>query len=107
MNKIIKYIIMKKLFISAAIILGSVSGFATASPDLHVPKITVTVQDDFTEIKTEEVPDAVRTAIKTAYPDATLDKAYVNTLKEYKLEITVRDQKATVYADANGNWIKK
>ena len=27
--------------------------------------------------------------------------------KEYKIEISVGDQKAAVFADANGNWIKK
>lgn len=98
---------MKKLFVSAAIILGTVTGFATSTPSaFNLPKV-VSLNEEFKEIKAEEVPDAVKTSLKTAYPDATLDKAYVNAAKEYKLEITVRDQKATVYADANGNWLKK
>jgi hypothetical protein len=33
--------------------------------------------------------------------------AYINSKKEYKLEISVGDQKSTVYKDANGTWIQK
>lgn len=99
---------MKKLILSAAIVLGSFSTFATTLPTSNTPTTNVSVtQDEFKEIKAEEVPDAVKTALKTAYPDATIAKAYVSEKKEYKLDITVGDQKATVYADAAGNWIKK
>lgn len=97
---------MKKLIASVAIVLASLTAFATTIPVLSSEK-SVFVQEDFTEIKAEELPEAVKTALKTSYPDATLDKAYVNSSKEYRLDITVGDQKATVYADANGNWIKK
>ena len=97
---------MKKLILVAAVILGSFSTFATSTPIINSEKIIFN-QEDFKEIKKEELPEAVKTALKTSYPDATLDRAYVNSNKEYKLEITVVDQKATVYADANGNWIKK
>jgi len=96
---------MKKIIVTLAIVLGSFTAFATPTPVLNTEK-TIYVQD-FKEIKPEELPDAVKTALKTSYPDATLDKAYANSSKEYKLDITVGDQKATVYADANGNWIKK
>ena len=96
---------MKKLILSIAIVLGSFTAIATTVPVSTTEK-TIYVQD-FKEIKAEELPEAVKNALKTSYPDAKLDKAYVNSNKEYKLEITVVDQKATVYADANGNWIKK
>jgi hypothetical protein len=49
----------------------------------------------------------VKAALETAHPGAILGKAYINEKKEYKLEITVGDQKATVYADAEGNGINK
>lgn len=98
---------MKKLILSVVIVLGSFASIATTTtPTLNFEN-TVLVQEDFKEIKVEELPEAVKTALKTSYPDAKLDKAYVNSNKEYKLDITVVDQKATVYADANGNWIKK
>lgn len=96
---------MKKIIIALAIVFGSFTTFATVSPVSNTEQ-KVLVQD-FKEIKAEELPEAVKTALKTSYPDATLAKAYVNSSNEYKLDITVGDQKATVYADANGNWIKK
>lgn len=98
---------MKKLILSVAIILGSLSTFALVKPIANTQAESVFIQEEYTEVKAEEVPDAIKTALKSAYPDATLDRAYVNAAKEYKLEITVKDQKATVYADANGNWINK
>lgn len=98
---------MKKLILSAAIVLGSFSTFATTLPISNNQTNATRVQDEYKEIKAEEVPDAVKTALKTGYPDAVIEKAYVNEKKEYKLDIAVGDQKATVYADATGNWIKK
>ncbi|HEX8575128.1 MAG TPA: hypothetical protein VF677_02435 [Flavobacterium sp.] len=98
---------MKKLIVSAAVLLGSLSTFATITPVADTRIKFVIQQEDYTEVKVQDVPDVVKTALKTVYPDATLDKAYVNAAKEYKLEISVKDQKATVYADANGNWINK
>lgn len=102
---------MKKLILSVAIVLGSFTAFATMTPVLNTGSAENTEKNsyiqDFREIRAEELPEAVKSALKTSYPDATLDKAYVNSNNEYKLDITVGDQKATVYADANGNWIKK
>lgn len=87
--------------------MGSFASIATTTaPTLNFGN-NAFVQEDFKEITTAELPEAVKTALKTSYPDAKLQKAYVNSNKEYKLDITVIDQKATVYADANGNWIKK
>ncbi|MBF4493735.1 hypothetical protein IRZ83_16345 [Flavobacterium sp. JLP] len=98
---------MKKLILSTAIILGSLSLHATTTTtnDADV-KIAVNFQNEYKEVGTDAVPAAVKTALETAYPGAKLDKAYVNEKKEYKLEISVGDQKATVYSDVNGNWLK-
>ena len=103
----LKINIMKKLILSAAIVLGSLSTYATTLPTTNSVTTSQSIQEEYTEVKLEEVPEAVKAALKTAYPDAILDKAYINANKEYKLEITVGDQKATVYADAEGNWINK
>ena len=96
---------MKKLILSAAIILGSLSIHATTTEAEGV-KIAVNVQDEYKEVATDAVPAAVKTALEKAYPGAQLVKAYTNEKKEYKLEISVGDQKATVYSDVNGNWLK-
>ncbi|SEP15256.1 hypothetical protein SAMN05444671_2912 [Flavobacterium sp. CF108] len=97
---------MKKLAISAAILLGCLSIPAIAEITPNKVKTAVSVQTEYTEISTDVVPAAVKTALQTAYPNAKLEKAYVNDKKEYKLEISVGDQKATVYSDVNGNWLK-
>ncbi|MCC9072738.1 hypothetical protein LNQ49_14215 [Flavobacterium sp. F-65] len=97
---------MKKVILSAAIVLGSLSIYAaTTTVTEPVVKVAI-VQDGYTEVSESAVPVAVKTALQKAYPDVKLDKAYVNEKKEYKLEISVGDQKATVYSDVNGNWIK-
>jgi hypothetical protein len=98
---------MKKLILSAAIILGSFSTFAQTSVATKTIAKTQTVEEKYTEIKLEEVPSSVMLAIKTAKPEAVIEKAYINEKKEYKLDIKVGDQKSTVYTDAAGNAIKK
>ena len=104
---------MKKLILSA-ILLGSISTFAQEGKTTKETKVTTTeaiskssVQENYKEVKSEELPEALKTSLKAGYPDATVTKAYVNDKKEYKIEIAVGDQKATVYADALGNWLKK
>ena len=98
---------MKKLILSAAIVLGSLSTFANAVPTTNSVTNSKSIQEEYIEVKLEEVPEAIKAALKTAYPDAILDKAYINANKEYKLDITVGDKKGNVFADANGKWIKK
>ncbi|TDW45933.1 hypothetical protein EV144_107125 [Flavobacterium sp. 270] len=97
---------MKKLILSTAIVLGSLSIYASTTTTPEKTEVTVSVQNEYTEVSADAVPAAVKTALQTAYPGAKLDKAYVNEKKEYKLEISVKDQKATVYSDVNGNWLK-
>jgi hypothetical protein len=104
---------MKKLILSAAIFLGSLSTFAQASTTTktettaQTAQATQAVEEKYTEIKAEEVPDAVKGALKKAFPTAKLDKAYVNEKKEYKLEVTVGEKAGALYADATGKWITK
>jgi len=97
---------MKKLILSAAIIFASLSIYATTSLPSVEEKTEVTAQAEYTEVSVDTVPVAIKTALEKAYPGAKLVKAYVNDKKEYKLEISVKDQKATVFSDVNGNWLK-
>lgn len=107
---------MKKLILSAAIFLGSLSTFAQASTAAKTAETTQTaqpaqntqaVEEKYTEIKAEELPDAVKGALKKAFPTAVLDKAYVNEKKEYKLQVTIGEKVGALYADAAGKWITK
>jgi hypothetical protein len=98
---------MKKLILSAAIILGGFTAFAQSSVSTKTVTTTQTVEDKYTEVKLEDVPSSVILAVKTAQPEAAIEKAYINEKKEYKLDIKVGDQKSTVYTDAAGNLTKK
>jgi hypothetical protein len=98
---------MKNLFLSAAIVLGGLTSFASTSPISNTIVKTISIQDEYTEIKLEEVPTAVTDALKKAYPDAVLSKAYKNAKSEYKLDVTVGDKVGSLYANADGSWIKK
>lgn len=97
---------MKKLILSAIIVLGSLSTYASIETTPETTKVVLAVQAEYTEVTADAVPAPVKTALQTAYPGAKLDKAFVNEKKEYKLEISVGDQKATVFSDVNGNWLK-
>ncbi|MFQ6601273.1 hypothetical protein [Flavobacterium sp. C3NV] len=97
---------MKKLILSAVIVLGSLSIYASNETTHAQTKVVVSAQTEYTEVSADVVPAAIKTALQTAYPGAKLDKAFVNEKKEYKLEISVGDQKATVFSDVNGNWLK-
>jgi hypothetical protein len=98
---------MKKLILSAAIILGSVSTYAITVPNTVEVVKTTTTQEEYTEVKLEEVPAAIMEALKAASPNAVLDKAYINAAKEYKLEVTIDGKKGNLFADENGKWIQK
>lgn len=98
---------MKKLILSAAIILGGLSiQAATPSESVSVTK-SVTIQDGYTEITADAVPAAVKSTIEKSFPGTKLEKAYKNDKNEYKLEISSGEKKYTVFADASGNIIKK
>lgn len=96
---------MKKLILSAAILLGGVSMQAENVVVTSSMVQSVNVQDEYKEV--DAVPAAIKTALDNAYPGVKLEKAYVNEKKEYKIEITVRGEKSTVYTDATGNILKK
>jgi len=115
---------MKKLILSAAVVLTSLTTFAQATTDSKTEVVTteavavkaksetgitkgVNTQEKYTEIASTEVPAPVHSALEAAHPGAVVQKAFINKVNEYKLDVKVADQKATLYADAAGNWIEK
>ncbi|MGO4771574.1 hypothetical protein ACEN2I_07910 [Flavobacterium sp. W22_SRS_FK3] len=96
---------MKKLILSTAIVLGSLSINAATFRSSTDPVVNLIIQDEYKEV--DAVPAAIKTGLDNAYPGVKLEKAYVNDKKEYKIEITVRGEKSTVYTDEKGNIIKK
>jgi len=101
---------MKNLFLSAAIVLGGFASFAANFTDSTVESNTIeksiSIGDEYTEIKVTELPTAVTDALKKAHSDAVIAKAFKNEKSEYKLEVTVGGKTETLYANADGTWIK-
>ncbi|KVV13227.1 hypothetical protein ACRASX_03855 [Flavobacterium sp. TMP13] len=98
---------MKKLILSAAIVLGSLSTITASASTVNPTVKSVTIADEYTEIKIEELPAAITEALKKAYPDAVLTKAYINESKQYKLDLKVGDKEGSLFADESGNWIQE
>jgi hypothetical protein len=96
---------MKKLILSAAILLGGLSMQAENTVLTTTTVTTINYQDDYKEV--DAVPAAIKKSLDEAYPGVKLDKAYVNSKKEYKIEVTVRGEKSIVYTDAAGTILKK
>lgn len=99
---------MKKLILSSAIVLGSfLSVNAAAIPVINLMNQSLPVQDEYTEIKSDAIPEAVKSTIEKSFPNTKLEKVYVNEKKEYKIEVSKGENKYTVFTDASGNIIKK
>ena len=98
-------------FIIVVFLLHSTSIFAQEEAAATAVEETATeavaAQDDFTEVTAEELPESVTAAVGKNYPTASIDQAYVNEAKQYKLEVSLEDgTSGTLYADENGNWIE-
>jgi len=65
------------------------------------------VVQDYKEVKSADLPQVVQDAVATDFDGATIAKAYKNAQGDYKIELATSDaKKATVYANAKGEWIK-
>lgn len=108
-NALTKFIlIMKKLILSAALLLGTYAASAQTNPETAKSTTTQTTQTQTEkEVKVEEVPAAVINAVKTGYPDVTINSVTVNAANEYTLNVTTGGKTGLVYVDANGKWITK
>ena len=99
---------MKKVFLTAAIILGGLTTYSIqAQVVTQEEEVVNVVQEEYKEIKAESLPQVVKDALAADYPTATLKKAYINDKEEYKLDITVDEVLLAVYVDKEGNWIEK
>ncbi|MHC0446767.1 hypothetical protein ACWA1F_15255 [Flavobacterium sp. 3-218] len=98
---------MKNLFLSAAIVLGGLTSFASTTQVNNTIVKTISIEEEYTEIKLEELPAAITESLKKAYPTAVITKAYKNEKSEYKLDVTVGDKVGNLFANADGTWIQK
>ncbi|WP_282148664.1 hypothetical protein [Algibacter lectus] len=97
---------MKKLILAVAIVASGLSTFALTVNPIQTEISTVSITEDFKEVALENVPTAVTDAVAKDLSTATLNKAYVNSSEQYKLEITMDGTDNVVYADKDGNWLK-
>lgn len=68
---------------------------------------TAKIAQNYKEVKSSDLPQAVQDAVGADFDGATISKAYVNAQGDYKIELATADAKqATVYANAKGEWIK-
>ncbi|WP_291147100.1 hypothetical protein [Flavobacterium sp. UBA7680] len=98
---------MKKLILSAAIILGGLSLQAATPSESNSVVKSVNIQDEYTEVAADAVPAAVKSTIEKSFVGSKLEKAWKNAKDEYKLEISKEGKKYTFFTDASGNIIKK
>lgn len=98
---------LKKLVLGAAIIAGGFSTFALTSTNEVTEIICISITEDFTEIKLEELPKDVMLTVAKDYELATVTKAYVNKNDQYKLELMESDEVATVYISKDGKWLEE
>lgn len=88
------------LILTAFIALGSILQYA----DWDTTSQESDIKSKYIEVSVNAVPATIKATLETAYSGTKLIRAYVNQKKEYKLELSIGNQKATVYTDVNGNW---
>jgi hypothetical protein len=71
---------------------------------VQVQNQSFVLQEGYIEV--EKVPDDVKKSARNSLSGSSSGKAYINAKKEYKLEITVKDQKL-LFMRMPGNWINK
>ncbi len=73
-------------------------------------EVAVEAQDEYTKLEVAELPAAITLAIETDFAGATAKEVWVKEKegkKVYKIKLDVNGEEKKVYADAEGNWIKK
>ncbi len=83
---------------------------ATGTTETPIVAETTVQTDDFKKVEVSELPEAVTAAIATDFEGATAKEAYVKEKEGkmiYKIKLDIDGVEKKVYADGDGNWIKK
>ena len=97
---------MKKLILAVAIVASGLSTFALTVNPIQSEITAVSITEEFKEVALENLPEAVTAAVAKDLSAATINKAYVNSSEQYKLEITMDGTDNVVYTDKDGNWLQ-
>lgn len=94
--------------LAALFMTGSIfaADFVKTNEFMNPEALVISVQDEFEEIETDDLPEAVTNAVSEEYEGYDIDKAYVNPVKIYKLELKNDDGTTTVYFDESGKEIE-
>lgn len=104
---------MKKLAILAVFAFGMISFSANAQEEkmttVDTTAQTMQINDNFKEIDKSQLPQAIKDAIMTDMDGMMVSKAYIGEDSIFKIIVASQQDQSmtkTVYADAEGNWIK-
>lgn len=90
---------MKKFFIVVAVLAAfGTSAINAETPDEPQSQVTTAVEENFKEIKVEELPEAVKNTIAEKHEGKTIKAAYVNATSEtktYKVTLTDAENNST------------
>lgn len=93
------------MFFSVQTTNAQVTGEESAATEQVAP-----TQEEWTQIKAEELPAEVQAAIEKDLAGITVSETYVKEkdgVKTYKVVVSTADgQTKDLFADANGNWIQ-
>lgn len=98
--------IMKKIFLSAALVLA----LSVTASVLHVHNdITVKVEQEkqYKKIEVSQIPGDVLNAVSKKYTEYTVEEAQVSEDREYKLALSKNEKKVTAHYKATGEFIKE
>ena len=96
---------MKILFIASLFLGSNLMIFSTVKTTSFLIETSV-VNENFSEVSLETLPQVVFSAFKKAYPTAKLVKAFRNAKEEYKLEAVINGLNKNLFVDSAGNWIQ-
>ena len=97
---------MKKLILAIAVVASGFSTYALTINPIQSEITTISITEQFKEVALENVPTAVTEAVTKNFSTATINKAYVNSSEQYKIELTIDGTDNVVYVDKDGNWLK-
>lgn len=102
---------MKKLFVSATLIMGLGASVLSANTAMTEEQVSIMV-NEFTPIDIQKLPRAVKTSIAISYPTSTIKEAAVEVKpmgpKNYKVVLTDADNnESTLFYEENGREIKQ
>ncbi|WP_073148870.1 hypothetical protein [Mesonia phycicola] len=98
---------MKKIVMLVVFICGMVVNSKTIAQNNFSKKVKLQkTTSSFKKIELQEVPPSVINAVKNDFK-AIIVNAYINSYKEYKLEIKSSESSSrTVFTNSEGEWIK-